>query len=156
MDSGYFLFVANGFQQGYGRCAVDYQASGADCRVDGVIGFCGIHQDAMGIEAVEVIAYLFIRVHRDAVCAEVYGQFGCNLLWLNEIIHFVFLNQQVAHDNRIAVHVIPPDVEQPGYLIQSRQQQGVCPGCFHGLPDGGQLFCKAHSGILCVVNKGRR
>ena len=75
----------------------------------------------MGIEAVEVIAYLFIRVHRDAVYVEVFGQFGCNLLWLNEIIHFVFLNQQVAHDNRIAVHVIPPDVEQPGYLIQSRQ-----------------------------------
>ena len=122
MKPRYLLFVPDGFQQSYRRGAFYYPASGTDCRINGVISFCRIYQDVSGGKVAEVIFYFFICVHRYAVDAEVGSQSGCDFPGLDKIVYSLFFDQQVAHRNRVTMHIVSPDVEQPCYLVQRRQQ----------------------------------
>ena len=57
---------------------------------------------------------------------------------------------QVGQRHRVAVHVTPPEVQQPGDILQTGEEEGVRPFGGHGLPDPLQLVPPGFPGVRLI------
>ena len=142
MKTRYLGIVLYGFHRRHGRCSSHDAVTGSgfvECIVDAV----GVEQDVIFEIVLQPFLHIPVVVHVDSRLFQAGKRLGGQLPVVNEECRFRRGDEQIGHEDGIAVHVAAPQIERPGDVVERRDEHSVSMLPAQRLPDAADfLACR--------------
>ena len=156
-DVGFLLVfdlhrVLDGLPVGAGQQLVHQFHGAVQCRDEGIVGLAGLQQNGLAPELlhrlIDVVVGQKLHVQRLKVVPDLCVE-AC---FIGEEEGLLLCHQEIGKEDRGAEHVISPEVEKPGDVVEAGNDMHLGTGLLHIGPKLGELLRGALSGPALLQN----
>ena len=127
--------------------------SRVDSLIQGFVHTVSVHQNALGIQTLQMSEHIFIVTDFYACMLQVFSSFSCQFAGIDKQRATAAFHHAIGDDTRCIIHIRTADIQQPAYLVQCRDYNGIGLFLCQRAADACQFAFHAFTGIFFAVRE---